>query len=67
MAESTVIYDPGQNQGNNMLPWAMMANGGFGGLGNAWPLLLMNGGGFGGFGGFGGANICYLKKNDYIC
>lgn len=57
MAESTVIYDPGQNQGNNMLPWAMMANGGFGGLGNAWPLLLMNGGGFGGFGGWGGAGL----------
>lgn len=56
MAESTVIYDPGQNQGN-MLPWAMMANGGFGGLGNAWPLLLMNGGGFGGFGGWGGAGL----------
>ena len=53
MAESTVIYDPGQNQGN-MLPWAMMANGGFGGWGNAWPLLLANGNGFGG--GFGGGS-----------
>ena len=56
MAESTVIYDPGQNQGN-ILPLAMMANGGFGGMNSAWPwLFAMNGGGFGGFGGWGGLN-----------
>lgn len=60
MAE-TVIYDPAsQHAGDNgLLPYALMANGGFGGFGNnAWPLLFaMNGGGFGGFGGWGGAGL----------
>ena len=61
MAESTVIYDPGQNQANNVLPWMLAGqNGGWGnGLGGwgggilGFFLGLLFGNGWGGFGGFG--------------
>ena len=57
MADVTLIPDQ-QNQGNNILPWMLASNGGFGGMNNAWPwLFAMNGGGFGGFGGWGGAGL----------
>lgn len=59
MAE-TVIYDPGQNQMNNALPWMLANSGGFGnGLGGwgggilGFFLGLLFGNGWGGFGGFG--------------
>lgn len=57
MADVTYIPE-GNNQGNNVLPWMLASNGGFGGMNNAWPwLFAMNGGGFGGFGGWGGAGL----------
>lgn len=54
-----VTYIPEGNQGNNnVLPWMLASQGGFGGMNNAWPwLFAMNGGGFGGFGGWGGAGL----------
>ena len=57
MADVTYIPE-GNSQGNNVLPWMLASNGGFGGMNNAWPwLFAMNGGGFGGFGGWGGAGL----------
>ena len=58
MADVTYIPE-GNNQGNNILPWMLAGNGGWGGMNNSWPLLFaMNGGGFGGFGGGGfGAGV----------
>lgn len=59
MAE-TVIYEPGQNQGNSVPAWMAMNNGGlFGnnGLGGGilgFLLGLFFGNGWGGYGGFGG-------------
>ncbi len=59
MAESTVIYDPGQNQAS-VPAWMAMNNGGLFGN-NGWGggilgflLGLFFGNGWGGFGGFGG-------------
>lgn len=53
-----VTYVPDNNQANNILPWMLASqNGGFGGMNNAWPWLLLGGGGFGGFGGFGNAGL----------
>lgn len=52
-ADVTYIPDQ-QNQANNVLPWMLASNGGFGGMNNAWPWLLAGNGGLGGFGGFGG-------------
>lgn len=49
-----VTYIPDQNQANNILPWMVAGNGGWGGVNNAWPWLLAGNGGLGGFGGFGG-------------
>lgn len=71
MAE-TVIYDPGQNQMNNALPWMLANNGGFGNglggwgggiLGFLLGLWFGNGNGFGGFGGFGGGNGAGFLSN----
>ena len=66
MADVTYIPD-GNSQNNNLLPWMLAGNNGFGGFGGGWGggilgfflgLLFGNGwGGFGGFGnGFGGGN-----------
>lgn len=57
MAESsTVVYTPDQGQANNLLPWLVAGNNGFGGFGgNLLPgMMLGSGMGFGGFGGYGG-------------
>lgn len=71
MAE-TVIYDPGQNQMNNALPWVLANNNGFGNglggwgggiLGFLLGLWFGNGNGFGGFGGFGGGNGAGFLSN----
>lgn len=59
MADSTVVYTPDGNQANNVLPWVLAANNGFGGFnglgGGLLPgMMLGSGMGMGGFGGFGG-------------
>ena len=60
MADVTYIPE-GNSQGNNILPWMLASNGGFGGMNNAWPWLLAgNGGGFGGFGGWGGGILGFF-------
>lgn len=61
MADVTYIPDQ-QGQMNNILPWMLAGNNGFGGFGgNGWGggvlgfvLGLLFGNGWGGFGGFGG-------------
>lgn len=56
-ADSTVVYTPDGNQANNILPWMLAANNGFGGFGGNGILpgmMLGSGMGMGGFGGFGG-------------
>ncbi len=60
MAESTVVYTP-DNQANNVLPWMLAGNNGFGNGFGGWGggiigflLGLFFGNGWGGFGGFGG-------------
>ena len=61
MAESTVVYTPDQNnQANNILPWLIAGNNGFGGFGGGGiipGMLLGSGMGFGGFGGYGGGGL----------
>lgn len=62
MADVTYIPE-GNNQANNILPWMLASQNGFGGLGGngLLPGLLLGSGmgygGFGGFGGFGGPGI----------
>lgn len=61
MADSTVVYTPdGNNQANNLLPWMLAANNGFGGFGGNGiipGMLLGSGMGYGGFGGLGGGGF----------
>lgn len=59
MADVTYIPD-GNSQNNNLLPWMLAGNNGFGGFGGGWGggilgffLGLLFGNGWGGFGGFG--------------
>ena len=55
-----VAYIPDGNQANNILPWMLAANNGFGGFGGGGilpGLLLGSGMGYGGFGGFGGGGL----------
>ena len=57
---STVVYTPeGSSQANNLLPWLLAGNNGFGGFGGGLlpGMLLGSGMGFGGFGGFGGGGL----------
>ena len=75
MAESTVVYTPdGNNQANNLLPWMLAGNNGFGNGFGGWGggilgffLGLLFGNGWGGFGngfggGFGGGSGAFLAN-----
>lgn len=55
-----ISYIPDGNQANNVLPWMLASQNGFGGFGGGGLLpgmLLGSGMGYGGFGGFGGGGF----------
>lgn len=60
MADSVTYIPDGNSQANNLLPWMLAGNNGFGGIGGGWGggilgflLGLFFGNGWNGFGGFG--------------